>query len=126
MLSSSENWDNSDIYIATLIFVYMLHGVGRGIFESTNKAVIADFFGDHAPAAFANVIWSSGGASALGFFMFPLLSGDATCKGTKFEIAQSGSLSNLCDFKAQVGICIGMALLGILCYFLALKLHKKS
>jgi hypothetical protein len=35
-------------------------GVGRGVYESTNKAVIAGFFPDDAPAAFANIIWTNG------------------------------------------------------------------
>merc|ERR1712072_867860 len=50
-----------------LSLVYIAQGVGRGIFESTNKAVVADFFSTDAPAAFSNVIWSSGGASAVGY-----------------------------------------------------------
>ena len=45
-------------------------GVGRGVWESTNKAVIADFFPTQPGAAFANVIWSSGLASSVGYFMF--------------------------------------------------------
>jgi hypothetical protein len=35
-----------------VVLVYMAQGVGRGVYESTNKAVIASFFPDDAPAAF--------------------------------------------------------------------------
>lgn len=39
-----------------LASLYLLQGIGRGVYESTNKAVFSDFFtGSQAPAAFANV-----------------------------------------------------------------------
>eukprot|EP00937_MAST-01D_sp_MAST-1D-sp2_P002683 g2683.t1 len=62
-----------------LCFVYVLHGVGRGVFESTNKALFADLFtrGTDVEAAFANVIVFSGGASAIAFFVFPRISPSA-------------------------------------------------
>lgn len=49
-----------------IIPVYIFQGIGRGNFESTNKAVFADFFpGAKAEAAFANfVIWSGLAMSA--------------------------------------------------------------
>ena len=56
--------------VKPLIALYILHGVGRGVWESTNKAVILDFFPNDAMAAFANVIVSSGLASTIGFFMY--------------------------------------------------------
>eukprot|EP00939_MAST-03C_sp_MAST-3C-sp1_P003856 g3856.t1 len=56
--------------VGPLVALYCLHGVGRGVWESTNKAVILDFFPDDAAAAFANVIVSSGMASTIGFFMY--------------------------------------------------------
>jgi len=56
-----------------LIVLYVLFGLGRATFESTNKAIFADFFPDDKDAAFAAVIVFSGGASAIAFFVFPLL-----------------------------------------------------
>ena len=68
-LLTSHSW-------AILTPLYTLHGVGRAVFESANKAVIADHFGDtgDSEAAFANVIVFSGASSALGLFVFPTLS----------------------------------------------------
>ena len=65
---------------AILTPIYTLHGVGRAVFESANKAVIADHFGDtgDSEAAFANVIVFSGASSALGLFVFPTLSATVT------------------------------------------------
>jgi len=56
--------------VAPLVGLYMLHGLGRGVWESTNKAVIIDFFPNDPKAAFANVIVSSGSASTIGFFLY--------------------------------------------------------
>ncbi len=42
--------------------------------ESTNKSVFADAFPHCPAAAFANVELQSGGATALAFFLFPVLS----------------------------------------------------
>lgn len=57
-----------------LTVFYVLMGAGRAVFENTNKAVFADFFPNDKEAAFANVIFQSGGASALAFFVFPYIS----------------------------------------------------
>merc|ERR1740117_2440658 len=53
-----------------LVGLYILHGIGRGVWESTNKSVLLDFFPDDAPAAFANVLVSNGGISAAGYLLF--------------------------------------------------------
>jgi MFS family permease len=53
--------------IGVLVGIYSLQGIGRGVFESCNMSVMTDFFPDDAAAAFANVVWSSGGSAALGF-----------------------------------------------------------
>lgn len=49
--------------------LYILMGSGRAVFENTNKALVADFFPADAEAAFANVIFQSGAASAVTFFI---------------------------------------------------------
>ena len=55
---------------AMLLPLYMLQGLGRGIFESTNKAVIADYCpGARAEAGFASFVILSGSASTLMFFL---------------------------------------------------------
>ena len=50
-----------------LIGVYMLEGTARCVFEGANRAVFADFFFDQKEAAFANIVWQSGGASTIAF-----------------------------------------------------------
>ena len=59
-----------------LLIIYALHGVGRATFESANKALVADLFGSTGDvgAAFACIVALSGGASAVGFFVFPHMS----------------------------------------------------
>lgn len=81
------------------ILLYTLHGIGRSVWESTNKSVFADFFGSNAPAAFANVIFSNGLSGALGFL--------------------SNSFAPLSK-HAQLWVCIvtaGLSILGAICAF---------
>jgi len=52
------------------IVFYVLVGIGRAVYESTNKAIFADFFpGDKSPGAFANVFVFSTGASCVAFIL---------------------------------------------------------
>jgi len=87
-----------------LWLLYIVYGAGRCIWESTVKAVFADFFTEEeSPAAFANIILQSGIASAVAFFVFPDL--DPEVKG----------LLLLCT-----------ACLGFVCYFFADRIHHAS
>jgi len=53
----------------TIVF-YVLMGVGRAVWESTNKAVLADFFpGAKSPGVFANVFIFSTSASSVAFVL---------------------------------------------------------
>jgi hypothetical protein len=122
LVLDTKKWDKSQIGLLALVYIFQ--GVGRGIFESTNKAVIADFFGDNAPAAFANVIWSSGGASAVGYFWFTSMVGDSKCVGTSF----GNEVDNhpICKgVKEQAGICCFTCIAGIVFYFMAV-FYKNS
>ena len=57
-----------------LIAVYSIQGIGRGSFESTNKAVLADYFpGAQAEAAFASFVIFSGLSMAVGYAALPHL-----------------------------------------------------
>jgi len=52
-----------------LIF-YVCMGVGRAVYESTNKAIFADFFpGEKSPGAFANVFVFATGSSTVAFIL---------------------------------------------------------
>lgn len=51
-----------------VVLFYVLMGIGRAVYESTNKAIVADIFpGDKAPGAFANVFVFGTAASTFAF-----------------------------------------------------------
>jgi len=53
-----------------LVVFYVLQGLGRGVYESTNKAIFADFFpGEKSVGGFANCILQNTGSSTIGFIM---------------------------------------------------------
>jgi len=55
--------------VGVLLF-YVLMGVGRAVYESTNKAIFADFFpGEKSAGAFANVFIFSTGSSSIAFVL---------------------------------------------------------
>ena len=54
-----------------VVSLYIVFGIGRAVFEGTNKAVVADFFPHDKEAAFSNVIVQSGGSAAIAFVLFP-------------------------------------------------------
>lgn len=57
-----------------LVVPYLLQGCGRGVFESINKGVFADFFpGDRAEGAFANVMMQTTLSFAVCFFFSSVL-----------------------------------------------------
>ena len=86
-------WVSEEATLGTwgmLVPLFVLQGLGRGIFESTNKGVIADFFpGPKAAAGFANFVVLSGGSSfMMFFFMNPVIKGGtcaiSSCGGERF------------------------------------------
>merc|ERR1719420_1360242 len=52
-----------------IMVFYVLQGLGRGVYESTNKGIFADFFGKgpEALAAFSNVMVQQTVAATIGF-----------------------------------------------------------
>merc|ERR1711998_516826 len=53
-----------------IVVFYLLQGMGRGVYESTNKGVFADFYsGPKAPGAFANAMLQNTASSTIGFLM---------------------------------------------------------
>jgi len=49
---------------------YILQGMGRGVYESTNKGIFADFFpGEKSVGAFANCMMQNTAASTIGYTM---------------------------------------------------------
>merc|ERR1711879_103957 len=87
-----------------LWLIYIVYGAGRSVWESTVKAVFADFFtAQEAPAAFANIILQSGIASCFAFFVFPQLTA---------------------EYKAV--FVVATSSFGMIGYMLANRLHKKE
>jgi len=70
----------NDLGTWELIVPYLImFGVGRGTWENTNKAVVADYFSDSAElstSAFACISFTSGISAAFGFFMWESISVD--------------------------------------------------
>lgn len=58
-----------------LVILYLLQGIGRAVYESTNKGVFTDFFPNDAVGAFANCMMQSSLSFALSFFLSSILSG---------------------------------------------------
>jgi hypothetical protein len=57
----------------TNILIYLvIFGIGRGVWENTNKAVIADLYVDSklSTTAFASITFFNGMAGAIGYFCF--------------------------------------------------------
>lgn len=81
---------------APLFLLYALHGMGRATFEQTMRATFADIWDDKAlqPYAFANIIISNGGATAVCFFVFPYISG--------FAMGLLGVIASICGIIGYI------------------------
>lgn len=66
-------FSNEELGTWTIILIYLvIFGIGRGIWENTNKAMIADLYLDskQSTTAFASITFFNGMAGALGYFTF--------------------------------------------------------
>lgn len=88
-------------YVMSYIVIY---GIGRGVYENTNKAVIADFFssGSDVTAAFAATNFARNIASAFGYFAF----------------------NHISRFEMSLFVLL-FAMVGLLCYYAAHARHCK-
>ena len=106
--------------------------LGRATFESTTKAVVADFFPLDAEAAFANVVVQSGGATAVAFFVFPYLSGASMAyvsNPTNPNISTNVLFFNcvLLTLTIQTRyVCAAMAALAVPCLVVAFRRHSNQ
>lgn len=82
-----------------LWLVYIVYGCGRSVWESTTKAVFADFFPDEPQAAFANIVLQSGLASTIAFFVFP----DMSPVAKEYTLGLTAIVGAVC-FVVAVGI----------------------
>jgi len=74
-----------------LIGLYIVAGNGRAVFESTNRAVFADFFPSTSAGAFAFMAVQSGLAGTLGFLVFASFAHISAIDTAKILIAISGT-----------------------------------
>lgn len=66
--------ETNDYWGIGIIGLYVLQGLGRSVYESTNKAVFADFFpGQKSAGAFANCFMQNGLAFFLSFILQSIL-----------------------------------------------------
>ncbi len=88
-------------YIIPLVVIY---GIGRGVWESTNKAAIADFFvesPDLVTSAYASTAFFAGYGSAMGFFTFASLD-RLQMAGTIIFLSIAGNICYYFSFTANI------------------------
>mmetsp|Transcript_16746 Transcript_16746/g.28079 ORF Transcript_16746/g.28079 Transcript_16746/m.28079 type:complete len:531 (-) Transcript_16746:1223-2815(-) len=84
---------------------FLIHGAARGVWENTNKSIIADYFTlqDERETAYASVYFSSGFAGAMGFL-----------------------LSNYLQRDALAAVNVGFSILALLTFLISYWLNKDS
>ena len=93
-----------------LILIYTLQGMGRATFESTLKAIFADYFSYEKEGAFANIILQNGLSSAIGYILsFRLLCAVKSNYCVEFS---DGSLHNVLAFELLVVLSAVLAIAG--------------
>ncbi len=64
---------------ASLVPIYILVGIGRGVWEAVVKAVFSDYFAENPVAGFAALHVQSGGTSGVGYFLYPEIGKNYQC-----------------------------------------------
>lgn len=106
--------------VAMLTPLYLLQGIGRGIFESTNKAVIADYCpGERSEAGFASFVILSGAASTIMFFVIPVLKAPRTCL-PRDPSSDVDTQTYVAPCAASLAKCLNLRLVARECRFLPL------
>lgn len=89
---------------AWIIPFFIVMGMGRGAWESTNKAVVADFYSDtpqNTASAFACVSFNNGMSGAIAYYVFAVTSRTVTCS-----------------------LVFAFGILGVVCYLLSVRTHN--
>ena len=99
-----------------IISLFVLQGVGRGVWEGTNKGLFAEYFAYDTLGAFSNIIIQNGLASAIVSF-----------------ISVSGKMAPICDvvlgcpvYAGEAWASIIFSVLAILGFSLASVLNSKG
>jgi hypothetical protein len=100
-----QNWNRT-----TLLFLYILLGVGRATYEGTLRAVYADYFPDNKEGAFGNIILWSGSASTIGYVLS--VTGVLRCDtvGTYCLEYTDGSIHNVLVMEVVIIVLAMMAI----------------
>jgi len=124
-----------------LVTLFVLHGIGRGVWENTNKAIFAMYFahdnGKHELGAFSNIIIQNGAASAIAFFVNAY--GGATPQCPEFTINATSTMkctegtrfcmrnTNECGaYASEAWAGVIFSVLAIVGFGLASGLHAKG
>merc|ERR1711871_811505 len=102
-----------------LIIFYVLQGLGRGVWESTNKAIFLDYFEYDKMGAGSNLIIQNGGASAIAFFVNAFSSASPTVK----DCAAQGDCPT---YAAEAWVVVITSACAIGGFILASGLHTRK
>jgi hypothetical protein len=109
-------WDMSGI-----VTIYTLQGIGRSSFETTLKAIFADYFSSDPVGAFSNLILQNGIANSMGYFFTYHL--NCEIPGKYCVLYADNSLHDVRTFPIIICISGCLALLG---YWRATILFKRE
>ena len=104
-----------------LVTIFTLQGIGRAAFESTLKAVFADFFPSDSVGAFSNLILQNGIASSLGYVLTYRLFCDDPSRYC--VVYTDGTMHNVFTFPFLICISGIVAVLG---YWRASVLYRRE
>jgi hypothetical protein len=113
--------DSSKWNMTGIVTIYTLHGIGRSSFETTIKAIFADFFAMDPVGAFSNLILQNGIANSMGYFFTYHL--NCEIPDTYCVLYTDNSLHDVQTFPLIICISGGLALLG---YWRATILFKRE
>eukprot|EP00656_Telonema_subtile_P037798 TRINITY_DN4216_c0_g1_i1.p1 TRINITY_DN4216_c0_g1~~TRINITY_DN4216_c0_g1_i1.p1 ORF type:complete len:493 (-),score=108.54 TRINITY_DN4216_c0_g1_i1:146-1624(-) len=97
-----------------LVLLFTLQGVGRGVWEATNKTFFAEYFAYDTVGGFSNIIIQNGAASSIAFYVNAYSGALPACSPT----GQCGAYQAL----ALPGVFLSAT--GILGFVLASRLHS--
>merc|ERR1711871_354480 len=121
-----------------LIVLFVWQGVGRGVWENTNKAIFSMFFHYDLVGAFSNVVIQNGSASAICFFINAY--GGTTPKCPEYTFNATTTIScdpdkdNFCmrntndcgPYASEAWAGVIFAVLAVVGFFIANMLYKKD
>jgi len=102
-----------------LILFYVLQGLGRGVWESTNKAIFVDYFSYDKMGAGSNLIIQNGLASAVAFFVNAFSSASPT-------VADCAAQGDCPVYAAEAWVVVATSVMAVVGFLLASGLNSKG